>query len=157
MDHMKNGRKVLVDADACPVKDIILRIAKKHLLPVIFFIDTSHILEDDYAEVVVIGKGKDTVDFALANRTEKKDIVVTQDYGLAAMALSRGACAVHPSGMIYTKDNMDRLLLERHLNAKIRRAGGRHSGPSRRKSADDVRFEDAFESLCTAGPGSFPS
>mgnify|MGYP000908145609 CR=1 FL=1 len=131
VDKKEAGRKILVDADACPVKDIILRVAKRHLLP------------------VIIGKGKDAVDFALVNRTEKDDIVVTQDYGLAAMVLARGASAVHPGGMIYTKNNMDRLLLERHVNAKIRRAGGRHSGPSKRSPLDDSRFQQALERLCT--------
>jgi uncharacterized protein YaiI (UPF0178 family) len=140
--------KILVDADACPVKDSILRVAKQYCLSVIFFVDTSHILEDDYAEVVVVSKGRDTVDFALANRAEKNDIVVTQDYGLAAMVFSKGARAIHPSGMVYTRENMDRLLFERHLHAKIRRAGGRHSGPPKRRREQDIRFEKAFERLC---------
>jgi uncharacterized protein YaiI (UPF0178 family) len=143
--------KILVDADACPVKGSILRVAKKYGIPVIFFIDTSHILEDDYAEVVIVSKGRDTVDFALANRTEKGDVVVTQDYGLAAMVFSRGARAVHPSGMVYTKENIERLLFERHLHAKIRRAGGRHAGPHKRRQEEDARFESALERLCTAG------
>lgn len=125
-----------------------MQVAKRHCLPVIFFVDTSHILEDDYAEVIVVSKGRDTVDFALANRAEEKDIVVTQDYGLAAMVFSKGARAIHPSGMVYTKENMDRLLFERHLHAKIRRAGGRHSGPSKRRRDQDIRFQSALEGLC---------
>jgi uncharacterized protein YaiI (UPF0178 family) len=144
-----DGITILVDADACPVKGIILRVARKYSLLVVFFIDTSHILEDDYAEVVVVSKGKDTVDFALANRAGKNDIVVTQDYGLAAMVFSKGARAIHPSGMVYSKENMDRLLFERHLHAKIRRVGGRHSGPSKRKPEEDDRFEHALERLCS--------
>ncbi len=142
------GRAILVDADACPVKEIIVKIAKKYQLPVVFFIDTSHVLQDDYAEIVTIGKGNDAVDFALVNRTNKGDIAVTQDYGLAAMICSKGADAIHPSGMVYTKDNLDRLLFERHLNAKIRRSGGKHSGPSKRSQKDNTRFEKAFERLC---------
>lgn len=142
------GRTILVDADACPVKDIIVKIAKKYHLPVVFFIDTSHILYDDYAEVVIIGKGRDAVDFAMVNRTSKGDIAVTQDYGLAAMTCAKGADAIHPSGMVYTRGNLDRLLFERHLNAKIRRAGGKHSGPSKRNQKDNTRFEEAFERLC---------
>lgn len=141
-------RKILVDADACPVKGSILKIAKIYHLEVIFFIDTSHVLEDDYAKVVVVSKGRDSVDFALINQTDNEDIVVTQDYGLAAMVFSKGAYAIHPNGLIYTKDNIDKLLFERHLNAKIRRAGGRHSGPHKRKQADDERFEAALIRLC---------
>ena len=148
---MKNdgtGRTIMVDADACPVKEIIVKIAKKYKLPVVFFIDTSHVLQDDYAEVVIVGKGRDAVDFALVNCTNKGDITVTQDYGLAAMICAKGADAIHPSGMVYTKDNLDRLLFERHLNAKIRRAGGKHSGPGKRNQKDNTRFEKAFERLC---------
>ncbi|HZK35031.1 MAG TPA: YaiI/YqxD family protein [Bacillota bacterium] len=139
--------KILVDADACPVKKEITRVAKRHDIGVIFFIDTSHVLEDDYAQVVIVGQGRDAVDFALANRTDPGDIVVTQDYGLAAMVFSKGARAIHPSGLIYTKENMDRLLLERHINTKIRRAGGRHNGPRKRRSEDDLRFEEKLEEL----------
>jgi uncharacterized protein YaiI (UPF0178 family) len=143
-------RKVLVDADACPVKGLIVEVAKEYHLPVIFYIDTSHILEDDYAEVMTVGQGRDAVDFALVNHTRQGDIVVTQDYGLAAMAVLKNARAIHPSGLVYTKDNLDRLLFERHMNAKIRRAGGRHSGPRKRKQSDNARFERAFRSLCAS-------
>jgi uncharacterized protein YaiI (UPF0178 family) len=148
MTDKEDQRKILVDADACPVRGIITETAKRHGLKVLLFVDTSHILEDDYAEVVVIGRGRDAVDFALINRTHKGDIVVTQDYGLAAMVCARGARAIHPSGLIYTRDNLDLLLFERHLNAKIRRAGGRHAGPRRRNQSDNIRFERAFEGLC---------
>lgn len=144
------GRKVLVDADACPVKKIVVEVAKKYHLPVIFYVDTSHVLEDDYAEVMIIGQGRDAVDFALVNNTGQGDIVVTQDYGLAAMVISKNAKAIHPSGLVYTKDNLDRLLFERHMNAKIRRAGGRHSGPRKRNQSDNARFEKAFSSLCAS-------
>jgi len=140
--------KILVDADACPVKEIVTATAKRYGIGVVFFVDTSHVIEDDYAEVVVIGKGRDAVDFALVNRTLQGDIVVTQDYGLAAMVCSKGARAVHPGGMIYTQDVLDRLLFERHLNAKIRRAGGRHPGPHKRNQTDNARFERSLDSLC---------
>jgi len=142
--------KILVDADACPVKSVIIAIAKRYGIRVILFVDTSHILHDDYAEVVVIGEGRDAVDFALVNQTQQGDIVVTQDYGLAAMACSKGARAIHPNGYIYTKEALDRLLFERHLNAKIRKAGGRHPGPRKRKQADNTRFEQALIKLCSS-------
>lgn len=148
MNDINNGRKILVDADACPVKGVITKIAKKYGFAVVFFIDTSHILDDDYAEVVVVEKGRDSVDFVLINRACRGDIVVTQDYGLAAMTFSKGAYAIHPAGFVYTKDNLDRLLFERHINAKIRRAGGRHSGPPKRRQSDDDNFERALERLC---------
>lgn len=136
-----------MDADACPVKTVIIKVAKEHMLPVVMFIDTSHQLDDGYSEVVTVGTQRDAVDIALINRTRRDDIVVTQDYGLAAMVLGKGARAINQNGMIYSADNIDRLLLERHLSQKIRRAGGRTSGPAKRSRADDEQFEAALRRL----------
>lgn len=144
-----SSSKVLVDADACPVKNIITDVAKRYNLEVLFFIDTSHELRDDYAKVIVIQKGRDAVDLALINQTNSGDIVVTQDYGLASLALARGAKAIHHSGMIYNSNNIDRLLFERHLNSKARRAGRQIKGPPRRKAEDDLSFRASFEKLCS--------
>ena len=105
--------RVLIDADACPVVRIAEEIAKKHGVGVTLLCDTSHILRSDYSEIRVIGEGADAVDFALVNLCRKGDIVVTQDYGVAAMALGKGAYAIHQSGMLYTGDNIDGLLMER--------------------------------------------
>ena len=107
-------------------------------------------LFSDYSEVKVIGEGADAVDFALVNLCAKGDIVVSQDYGVAAMALGKGAHAIHQSGMRYTQDNIDQLLMERHLAKKARMAskGKRHiKGPKKRTGEDDERFERAFELL----------
>ena len=138
---------ILVDADACPVKDVVERVAGEYGMPVVMFIDTSHLLEGVRAEVVTVDKARDAVDIALINRTRPGDIVVTQDYGLAAMALGKGARAISQNGLIYTKDNIDRLLLERHVSQKIRRSGGRTPGPPRRTREDDERFERALRGL----------
>lgn len=139
--------KILVDADACPVKGIILKVAREHSIPVTMFIDTSHILQDGYSEVVTVDKSRDSVDIALVNRVSKGDVVVTQDYGVAAMALPKGAKAISQNGLVYTNDNIDRLLFERHLGQKVRRSGGKTSGPRKRTKEDDERFEAAFRSL----------
>jgi len=139
--------KILVDADACPVKEIITRTARKYGLDVIFFIDTSHILYDDYAQVAMVEKGRDSVDIALINQAEAGDIIVTQDYGLAALALGKGALAIHHCGLVFHEGNMDRLLFERYVSSVVRKAGGRLKGPSKRKSEDDVNFSKAFEKL----------
>lgn len=141
--------KILVDADACPVKSIIVEVAEKFGLGVVMFIDTSHILRDGYAEIVVVDKARDSVDIALINRTQQGDIVVTQDYGVAAMALSKKAFAINNNGFEYNSDNIDRLLFERHLSQKIRRAGGKTSGARRRNREDDERFREAFKNLCS--------
>ena len=139
--------RILVDADACPVKQIIVCVAKKNQIPVTMLIDTSHKLNDGYSQIITVDKAADSVDFALMVLLSKDDVVVTQDYGLAAMALGKGARVINQNGMIYTNDNIDRLLMERHIGGKVRRAGGRTKGPSKRSKEDDALFELALESL----------
>ncbi len=139
--------KILVDADACPVKNIIVRIAKEYNIPVVMFIDTSHVISDGYSNVITVDKARDSVDIALINQVSKGDIVVTQDYGVAAMALPKGAKVINQNGLIYTNENIDSLLFERHFAQKVRQSGGRTSGPKKRIKENDNRFEDAFKSL----------
>lgn len=139
--------KILVDADACPVKQIIVKAAKERRIPVVMFIDTSHILNDGYSKVVTVDKARDSVDIALINKVSAGDIIVTQDFGVAAMALPKGAKVINQNGMIYSDDNIDKLLFERHLAQKVRRSGGRASNAKKRTKEDDKRFESAFISL----------
>ncbi len=141
--------KIYVDADACPVTRIVERVARKHELPVTLMCDTNHMLSSDYSEVKVISAGADAVDFALTNICQKGDIVVSQDYGVAAMVLGKGAYAIHQSGRWYTNDNIDQLLMERDICKKIRRSNSRShvKGPSKRTADDDRRFEESFEKL----------
>ena len=136
--------KILVDADACPVKEIIVRQAKKRGIPVVMLLDTSHILNDGYSKVITVDKGRDSVDIRLANLLEAGDIVVTQDFGVAALALGKRAKAMNQNGMVYDDRNMDQLLFERHLGQKIRRAGGRTAGAKKRTRSDDESFEDTL-------------
>lgn len=140
--------RVLVDADACPVKGIIEKISKEFEIKVIMFIDSSHILNSDYSEIITVSQGKDAVDIALINHCEKGDIVVTQDYGVAAMALGKSAMAIGMSGLIYDNDNIDRLMFERFLGQKVRRSGKRGSNPKRRTNENDMNFEKNFRYLC---------
>ena len=136
-----------MDADACPVKEIVVRAARARHIPVTMLIDTSHELDDGYSTVVTVDKQKDSVDFALMNRLTKNDIVVTQDYGLAAMVLGKGARVLDQNGRVYTDDNIENLLMDRHMGQKIRRAGGRTKGPPKRTKEDDAKFEQAFVAL----------
>ena len=141
---------IYIDADACPVTRIAENIAREHGIPVTLLCDTSHQLTSDYSTVRVIGAGADAVDIALINLCRRGDIVVTQDYGVAALALGKGAKAIHQSGKRYTDDNIDGLLMERHLAGKARRSGKRHlKGPARRTEEDDKRFAERFERLIT--------
>jgi uncharacterized protein YaiI (UPF0178 family) len=143
--------KIYVDADACPVVSIVERVARQYNIPVTLLCDTNHVLTSDYSEVKVIGAGADAVDFALISMLEKdaNDIVVTQDYGVAAMALGKNAFAIHQSGKWYTNDNIDMMLMERHLAKKARRSKAKNhlKGPKKRTEVDDMRFKESFEKM----------
>lgn len=136
--------QIFVDADACPVKEIIVRVARENNLPVTMIIDSSHELKDQYSTVITVDQGKDSVDLALINRVKSGDIVVTQDYGLAALVLGKSAKALNQNGLIFSNENIDRLLMERHIGQKIRRGGSRTKGPGKRTREDDERFEKAL-------------
>lgn len=140
---------IWVDGDACPVKEIVVRLAREFSQPVTMVIDTSHQLRSDYAQILTVDKQADSVDLAIINRAKKGDILVTQDYGLAAMALGKGLWAIHQSGMEFTDHNMDELLFTRALSGKMRRAGKRTSGPKKRTRQDDEAFEASFRKLLT--------
>ena len=141
--------QIFVDADACPVVFIVEAVARKYGVAVTLLCDTNHILYSDYSEVVVVGAGADAVDYKLISICHKGDIVVSQDYGVAAMALGKGAYAIHQSGKWYTKDNIDQMLMERHLNKKARRSSHKNhiKGPKKRTEEDDVRFAQSFEKM----------
>ena len=141
--------RILVDADACPVVSIIEHIAKKYQVSVILLCDTNHILQSDYSEVLTVGAGADAVDFKLVSICRKGDIVVTQDYGVAAMILGKGAYGIHQSGKWYTNENIDLMLMERHISKKARRASSKNhmKGPRKRSDKDDYNFEVSFERL----------
>ena len=140
---------VYVDADACPVVRIIEDVAREMHVPVELICDTNHVLFSDYSRVRVIGAGADAVDFALINLLKAGDVVVTQDYGVAALALGKKAHAIHQSGKIFSDDNIDGLLMDRHLAKKVRMGKGKHhlKGPKKRTEEDDIRFESAFRGL----------
>ena len=141
--------RILIDADACPVVALSERIARERGVPLELFCDTSHLLRSDYAAVRVIGAGRDAVDLALINACASGDVVITQDYGVAALALSKGAHALHQDGWEYTPANIEFKLMERHLAGKARRSHGKHhlKGPKPRAQEDDRRFENALQCL----------
>ncbi|MCD2345858.1 YaiI/YqxD family protein [Clostridium guangxiense] len=140
---------IYVDADACPVVRIVEKVAKEMSIPVTLLCDTNHVLHSDYSDIKIIGAGADAVDFALVNLARKGDAVVTQDYGVAAMALGKGAYAIHQSGKWYTNNNIDQMLMERHLAKKARRAASKNhlKGPKKRTGEDDERFEESFRRM----------
>lgn len=141
--------QIFVDADACPVLDIVESVAEKYNIPTTLLCDTNHVLYSDYSKVIVVSAGADAVDYKLISICHRGDIVVTQDYGVAAMVLGKGAYAIHQSGKWYTNENIDQMLMERHINKKARRCSSKNhlKGPRKRTEEDDVRFARSFEKL----------
>ena len=141
--------KIYVDADACPVTRIIERLAEKYEIPCVLLCDTNHVLCSDYSEVIIVGAGADAVDFKLISLLSKGDICVSQDYGVAAMALGKGCYAIHQSGKWYTNENIDQMLMKRHIAKKARRSTKKHhmKGSAKRTAEDDKRFEESFERM----------
>lgn len=141
--------EVFVDADACPVVRIVEKVAKKYDVKVSLFCDTNHVLSSDYSDVIIISAGADAVDLALINNCKKGDIIVTQDYGVAALALGKGAFAIHQSGKIFNDNNIESLLMQRHLSKKQRMSHSKHhfKGPKKRTKENNLNFEISFEKL----------
>lgn len=132
--------RILVDADACPGRDIIEKAAKEFKIEVIMYCDVNHMIKSDYSTIVYADSGFQSVDMKIANAVKKNDIVVTQDFGVAAMVLSKNAFAISPKGNIYSNENIDRLLFERHIASKVRRSGKKTSNPKKRNRDDDERL-----------------
>ena len=140
--------RILIDGDGCPVVDLTIKISRKFNIEVIIMCDTSHIFNKDGAKTMVFSKGADSVDFALINILKKDDIVITQDYGLAAMAINKASYVINQNGLIYSNENIDRLLYSRHISKKIRKSGGRTKGPKKRTKEDDLNFERILTEIC---------
>ena len=141
--------RILIDADGCPVVDATIALAQEFQLECMILCDTAHYFNREGARTVVLSQGADSVDFALVNMVKPGDIVVTQDYGLAAMCLARKSRPIHQNGMIYHEGNINGLLASRHTAQKIRRGGGRTKGPSKRTKEQDEQFVCQLRKLIT--------
>ncbi|BAH08129.1 YaiI/YqxD family protein [Clostridium kluyveri] len=143
--------RILIDGDACPGKYIIENIARENDIEVIIYCDTNHILKSNYSTVVTVDSGFQSVDMVIVNKVRSGDIVVSQDYGVAAMVLGKKAYAINPKGYIYHEGNMDKLLFERYISSKVRRTGGRTSNPKKRTKEDDKRLRENLFQLILNG------
>lgn len=143
--------KILVDGDACPVNGIIIKIAKKFDLDVTIVTDTAHQLyyEEEHVQIITVEKGMDSVDFAVINRVKPGDLVITGDYGVAAMALTKKALCLNHYGRLYEDDKMDFMLYNRHVSKEIRKAGGKTPHIKKRKDADNKKFEEGLINVLT--------
>ncbi|KQL37876.1 MULTISPECIES: YaiI/YqxD family protein [Bacillaceae] len=142
--------KILIDADGCPVVSETIKIAAEFKINVLLLCDTAHIMQREGAETIVVSQGADAVDFALVNRVVNGDLVITQDYGLAAMVLSKQAYVLNQNGFQYTNENIDSLLHTRYVSKKIRNAGGRVKGPKKRQKLDNANFENGLRKLLSS-------
>jgi uncharacterized protein YaiI (UPF0178 family) len=142
--------KIIVDADATPKKalETCKAAAAEFAVKLVTVASFNHRIESDHH--VTVGNAPQEADLQVANLTAKGDIVVTQDWGLAALVLGKGAAALSPSGRIYRKETIDFLLEEREIKAKFRRGGGRTSGPRKRTAVDDENFRNALYHLLAA-------
>lgn len=143
--------RILVDADACPGKDIIEELGKQFGVEIIMYCDINHVLNSNYSTIKYMDSGFQSVDMAVANEAKEKDIVVTQDFGVAAMVLGKRSFAISPNGRIYSNDNIDKLLFERHISAKVRRGGGKTSNHKKRNKEDDERLYNNLLKLIKQG------
>lgn len=139
--------RILIDADGCPVVNETIKVAHKFNLESIIFCDTSHNFDEKNIKVIVVSKGIDAVDFAILNNIENGDIVITQDYGLASLVLSRNSYAINQSGMVYTNENIGELLYSRYISKKMRNSGARIKGPKKRDKSQDIIFKENLEKL----------
>lgn len=153
-------RTVYIDGDACPVMRDAISISRARSIPVVVVANQTQNLarfdERRGVETVQVAGGRDAADFAIVERLEPGDVVVTQDLGLAAMALGRGAAAISPRGRVHTSMTIDMELVVRHAEQRHRRAGGRTRGPSAMDEEDRERFERAFTRLLSEPPAPRP-
>lgn len=143
--------KIFIDADGCPVVDITVRAAKKYGIECIIICDTSHSIHREGVKTIIVDKGADSADFRLVNLVRACDIAVTQDYGLAAMCLSKNAIVLNQDGKRYTEENISGLLEFRAISAKIRRSRGHTKVVSKRTFQQDIEFEKSLTELIGAG------
>ena len=139
--------RIFIDADGCPVVDIAVRTAKRYGIGCTIICDTAHSIQRDGADTIIVDKGADSADFRLVNLVGAGDIAITQDYGLAAMCLSKRAIVLNQDGRRYTEENISGLLEFRAVSAKIRRSGGRTKGMPKRTAQQDKDFEDSLTDI----------
>ncbi|AZR73140.1 hypothetical protein BBF96_06925 [Anoxybacter fermentans] len=137
--------RLIIDGDGCPAKKEVINLAKKYQVEVILITSLSHYSDYSDCTYIVVDNLPQAVDMAVINRVQKDDLVITGDYGLAAIVLRKGAHVVSPRGKIYLEKKMDELLLRRHLAQKERRSGGRFKGPSKYTVSDKERLLSVLE------------
>lgn len=146
--------KVLIDGDACPVKDAIYELSREYARTVVLVTDWAHFSGQEppaHVEVIYVDQGRDAVDFRLLSLTQSGDLVVTQDYGLAALLVPKGARVLHHTGFEYTAANLPQLLASRHVTAQLRQQGQRTKGPKKFSRQDLEKFRETCRQVLATG------
>lgn len=138
---------IFVDADGCPVVNISIKVAKENNIDIVVVKNYAVVLNDDYAEVVTVDISRDSADYYIANRIKPGDILVSQDHGLAAMCIAKGAICINQNGYIINTENIDGMLNRRHLNQKLRREQKIYTKFKKRNPQADKDFENSLRRL----------
>lgn len=146
MPSAPSSIRILVDADACPVKDEIVRVAERHELAVIFVSNAwMRLPESHLVERRIVAEGPDAADDWIADEIAATDICVTQDIPLADRCLKKGARALSPTGRPFNPGNIGMARAMRDLNAHLRETGNITGGPPAFTKGDRSRFLQALE------------
>jgi len=139
--------KVYVDADACPVTDVVIDESHKFKVPVVLVKSYSHfstIKEETDVRTIYVDTGADSADYRILQEVKSGDVIITQDYGLASLGLAKECLVLHHKGFSYSNENIDRLLQSRHLSAQARKAGKKTKGPKPFTGEDREKFRTIF-------------
>lgn len=139
--------RIIIDGDGTPSVAKIEELAQAYSIPVIIYCDYAHEIKSDYATVIISDVGNQNVDIKISNEIKKCDLLVTQDYGLAVVALGKKALAINPSGFIYDSFKIDQMMEERHMKSKARRGGAKFKGPKKRTSLDENNLINNIEKI----------
>lgn len=141
--------RIFIDGDGSPTKKETVKLAEKYHLPITLVTSTDHFSNKvlaDHVETVYVDPGADAADYKIISLIKKDDILITQDYGLASLALQK-ATVIHQSGMVYTEWNIDRLLSQRYEGQQLRKHKIRTKGPKPFTQEDRERFVAALEKI----------
>ena len=138
---------ILVDADACPVISIVEELSHKYQIPTIYVCDTAHNITSDNNQVIIVDKGSDSVDYKILSLCNDESIVITQDYALAGLCLTKNSKVIHPNAFIIDNINIGQLLDSRYLNQKARKAKQKTINPKKRKEETNIEFKGILENL----------
>jgi len=140
--------RIIVDGDACPVKTEIIETAKIFAVPVCMVASFDHRLPQvDGVEMVQVDRSSQSADMFIANKVKAGDVVITQDFGLACLAIAKHAYTLSFRGETYTEHNIDYLLERRAEFAKRRRQGMRSKGPRPLTDEDRKKFQQNLTKL----------